>query len=345
MPTIFSSSPLVRAFCLAQSSLRTLPNSTGTPTMTGNKMFPFTRFVLTPGNEIIEDDSKTGTGSMTVGRAGRKGPGMIDLELPFRPSGAAGTAPDIDAILAGCFGATATLVSSTSATYNQSDAISPFALYLFDRSSSSATQFAAWGCVPSEFSLNIGGGGYFKLGLKIPCGYILDSNNFANEDTVAKAGYTSFPSEPSNPTIAGANINPFGGSITIGGTSTTEFRSAQLVSTTGKSLVGGGFADGYPDGAVQGRRRVTLRSLAFAKTDSAAAIALTNAALNKTAQDVVITLNGGGAGYIATITLKSVQFGNPVINDDGPNVTIQIPEAAAHASAVGNTNDLVIALT
>jgi hypothetical protein len=71
----FSSSALRRAFIMPQSSLRALPNSSGTPTLTTAVLMPDTKVTLTPFNELIEADYKTGTGSMLAGILGHKGPG------------------------------------------------------------------------------------------------------------------------------------------------------------------------------------------------------------------------------------------------------------------------------
>lgn len=341
----FGSSPLQRVFVMPQTALRTLPNATGTPTLTTAKLIPHRKVTLTPFNELITADYKTGTGSMLAGQLGRKGPATWSLDAPFRPSGTAGTAPDLDGLLSGAFGATATLVAATSATYNFTDTHVPFSVMVFDRSVSTATQMWALGCIPTDITLNIGGGGYFAIQANGKCVYVMTNDNFANEDVIPKAGWTTAPTEPTAPTIAGNNILPFSGTLTIGGTSTAEFRSASLSIATGKDLRADGYLDPYPDAIVQGRRMISLKSLKCANSDSAALIALKNAAFNKTALDVVIALTGSGAGYTVTTTLKQVQFGNAVINENGAAFDVDFGDSPAHASAVGVTNDLIIALT
>lgn len=340
----FSSSPLVRLFAMPQTSLLALPNSTGTPTMTTAKLLPHTKADFTPFNELIEADFMTGTGSELAGILGRKGPGTVAIEVAMRPSGAAGTAPDADGVLASIFGATATLVASTSATYNLTDTIYPVAFFLFNRVATTNTQIWAFGCVPTDATLNIGGAGYLKLTANYKCVYVMYSDNFANEDTVAKAGYTAVPTEPSSPTVAGSIITPFAGTITIGGSSCPEFRSASLSIATGKDLRADGYLNAYPDAAVQGRRKVVLKSLKFADSDGAVLATVKNAAMNKTALDVVIA-QGVTAGSIMTSTVKAVQFGNATITQNGAAIDVNFADSTAHASAIGSTNDLIISCT
>lgn len=321
-----------------------LPNATGAPTMTTAVLMPDTKVTLTPFNELIEADYKTGTGSMLAGILGRKGPGSWSIEAPLRPSGVAGTAPQLDALLAGAFGATATLVASTSATYNLLDTFSPFAIFLFNLLATTNSQQWAFGCVPSSLTINIGGTGYLKVTASGKCVYVMFSDNFSNEDTIAKAGYTAVPTVPASPTLTGNIVTPFGGTTSFGGSAMAEFRSASVSASTGKDLRADGFATAYPDAIVQGRRKVSLNSLKCADSDGAVLTTIKNAAFNKTALNITIT-QGTTAGYITTHTFKQVQFGNAVINENGSAFDVDFGDSPAHASALANTDEYVLAFT
>ena len=329
---------------MPQTSLRALPNASGTPTLTTAVLMPDTKVTLTPFNELIEADYKTGTGSMLAGIQGRKGPGSWSAEAPVRPSGVAGTAPQMDALLAGLFGATATIVASTSATYNLVDTFSPFAIFLFNLLATTNSQQWAFGCVPSSATINIGGAGYLKITANGKCVYVMFSDNFANEDVTAKAGYTAVPTVPASPTLTGNIVTPFTGTTSFGGSAMVEFRSASVSIMCAKDLRADGFTDPYPDAIVQGRRKVSLTSLKCADSDGAVLTTVKNAAFNKTTMNVTI-VQGATAGSITTHTFKNVQFGNAVINESGSAFDVDFGDSPMHATALANTDEYVLAFT
>lgn len=338
----YSSSPLERFFIGPQTTFRTIPNSTGTWTQTGVKLIPHNKVSFTPGNENVPNVSKTGTTGQMAGHLGRKGPGGMTVEFPLRPSGAAGTPPDSDVILAGAFGAIGTVVASTSVTYNWTDALYFFLSAVFNRTANTCTNRWAWGSVVTELSLNLGQG---DLIASVTCknGYVMLSDNFANEDTVAKAGLTAALTEPSSPSIVGANVLSYTGSASFGGSAVAEFQSANIVITTGRDM-SSAFQDQYPLAPVLGRHRIALRSLRFLDSDGGALTVVKNAAQSKSPLDVVITV-GTTAGYITTHTLKQVQFGNATFTENGAEVDVEFGDSEANVSGIGLLDDYKIAFT
>jgi hypothetical protein len=176
------------------------------------------------------------------------------------------------------------------------------------------------------------------------CVYVMMSDNFANEDAIAKAGYTAVPTVPVSPTLTGNIVTPFSGTTSFGGSAVAEFRSASVSITTAKDLRADGFTDGYPDAIVQGRRKISLTSLKCADSDGAALSTVKAAAFNKTVMNLTI-VQGATAGYIATHTFKNVQFGNAVINETGNAFDVDFGDSPAHASALANTDEYVLAFT
>lgn len=340
----FSGSPLQRFYALTHSSVGTVPNSTGTFTATGMKFIPHIKATLRRLTALIAAEYKTGTASMLSGIAG-KNSATFDCEIDLMPSGAAGTAPNCAPILANIFGAAGTVVSSTSVTYNLTDGSAlPLILALWNESGSGNTSQFLYGGVTQSWSANIGGAGSVRLSFQGMGFYCLDSDNETNEDTVGLGGLTSTPAEPSSPALSGNMIPSFAQTITIGGSSTVEFRSATLKGSTGRELRTDGIGY-YPDASIsQGRRSVSLSSLKFQDSDGTALTAVKNAAKSKTATDVVIT-QGNVAGYIMTWTIKGVQFGNYTFSESGANVEISFDDSPAHASAVANLNEVKLALT
>jgi hypothetical protein len=343
----YSSAPLRSVVVVPQASLRTIPNTSGAASFTNAALIPHddVKISPTPGVVLEEAQYKTGDGSMLTGIQGMKGPWAVSLTAPVRMSGAAGTVPGMDTILAAIFGKASTVVASTSVTYGLADAVLPFCLYLFDRVGTTLTQQVAWGIVPRTATLNIGGRGFFKVVMAGDACYNLISDNFANEDTIGKAGLTAFPAFPSV-SLAGNVIDAYGNgsSITFGGTGAIDFRSGQLEIQTGKILRADGFQDLYPDIAIPGRRKVSVKSLTFANSDAAVLTTVKNASISKAALDVVIVLNNV-AGYIATITIKQVQFGGAEITESGENVNCVFGDSPAHETALAALNDITIVLT
>jgi hypothetical protein len=342
--SVNSSSPLRRLWFQPQTTFNVIPNSSGTWTNTGAKFIPFTKADIRRVIAMIAADYKTGTGSMLSGIPGRAS-ASGSFSLPFMPSGAAGTVPQSDALLANIFGQAATVVASTSVTYNQADGpVSGLIAALFNESNAGSSMQFAYGGAVGSFTLNIGGGGDLGIDADIQFVYDLESDNFANEDTAGKAGLTTYPAEPGSPTLTGNIIPSFlsTGQISIGGNSLVEFVSAQINGNTGRVLRYDGGK--YATAIVQGRRGISLRSLKMADTNSANLTTLKNLAASKSAVDVVI-VQGGTAGYTVTHTLKSVQFGDSSFSENGAALDVDFGDSMAHASALANVNDYVLALT
>ena len=340
---VFSGSPLYRVYAQPQATYGTVPNSTGTWTNTGAKLIPHARLDLKALEDLIEANWKTGTAAMLTGTKGQAG-ASFSLEAPLMPSGAAGTAPNLDPVLKAIFGTAATVVSSTSVTYNMlSGASVPLILAKFNEAggSTNTSQFGHGFC-PQNFTFNIGGGGYIVLTCDGPGMAVLDSDYFSSEDASGAAGLTSFPSEPGTPTLTGNQLHAYTDTATFGGSSAVEFISAQISGNTGRSLVRG--SGRYAVGIAQGRRSVALNSLKFLDSDGSTLQTIKQAAKSKSALDVVIT-QGATAGYIVTHTLKSVQFGNASFSENGAQVEVNFDNSPAHASSLTGENDYKIALT
>lgn len=342
---ILSGAPLRRLYAQLNPTFGTVVNTSGTWADTTSKLVPHNSINIKRIIDLIEAEYKTGTGSMLTGTPGRVS-ASFSGEVPLMPSGAAGTAPNCNPILANIFNGTATLVSSTSATYNFVDGVSnPLTLAHFNEASSSHQQQFLHSGIIETFTINLGGGGYVTLsfdGKGLAC---LEKDYFSSEETTAKGGLTTFPAEPSSPALAGNQLGAFTASVTFGGTATAEFVSAQLKGNTGRSIRFDGVGR-YATGVVQGRRGVALGSLKFADSDGAGLAAVKNAAATKTAMDVII-VQGSTAGYIMTHTLKSVQFGGDgfSISENGAGVDVDFGDGKAHASSLSGVNDYVLALT
>jgi hypothetical protein len=340
----FSGAPLYRVYAQLQSALGTVVATANVWNSATAKLIPHHKATLRRIVDLIAADYKTGSGSSLAGTQGRKS-GSFSLEIPLMPSGAAGTVPNADPVLVNVFNLAAVVSAGVSATYGFADGTgNPLTLALFNEAGGSSTQQFGYGGVAQNFSINLGGSGAVILTVDGRMFYVLESDNWANEDTTGKGGLTSSPTtEPSSPAVVGNQIGAFTASVTFGGTATVEFVSAQISGVTGRDLRMDGVGN-YPTGIVQGRRAISLRSLKFADSNGAGLAAVKNAAASKTPMDVVIT-QGAVAGYIMTHTLKQVQFADATYSESGSGVDVDFGDAPAHASAIANLNEYTLVFT
>lgn len=338
-----------RVFVGPQSALGTVPNSTGTWTTTNVKLL---RSVangckLKANAPLTPVPWKTGTRSTQNGILGRKGGSFSLSNLPVIPSGSAGTAPDADLLFQGLFGAAPTVVAATSVTYAFADAtFKPFILARFMHSLTGLTQQFAYGCTPEEASFTLNGN-VFEMGMSGGAFWVLDSDNFGNEDSTGLGGLSVQPAELSSPTVTGSIINGFQGIATFD-SNAMDATSAPLISAgvrirTGNQLYTDNFGNTYPSSQGGGERAVSV-SCTFQDTDHASLINLKTKAKAKTAINITLQV-GTTAGSIVTFTLKNVQLNVQDFSDDNARVTTSFGESQAHASALANIDDVTIAFT
>jgi len=119
----YSFSRLERAYLQAQPTFGTIPNTTGTATLTGSNACRFMKMELQNEVALLERPDKTGTRSQEGMVSGRK-IGRWSIEMSVAANGTPGTLPDCDPILQAIFGQTAA-VGSGSATISSSTDATP----------------------------------------------------------------------------------------------------------------------------------------------------------------------------------------------------------------------------
>jgi len=340
----FSGAPLRRLYAQLQTTFGTVVATSNVWAPATAKLVPHNSINIERKIELIRAQYKTGTGSMLNGTGGRRS-GTFQGEVPMMPSGAAGSAPNADPILANIFNGTATLVASTSATYNRVDGSSnPLTLAIFDESGSGNSQFM-YGGIIETYTINLGGSGVVNLGFDGKCFWVLEPDYWASEDVTGKGGLTTSPTttEPVSPALAGNQLGAFTASVTFGGTAVAEFVSAQIKGSTGRTIR----ADGvglYGTGIVQGRAEVMLSSLKIGNSSSAVIATIKNAIASKAAMNIVV-VQGAVAGYIVTHNLNQVQFDGAKLTENGSSLDLDFSDAPSAATALANTNEYVLALT
>lgn len=343
MPTTVNSPRLLRVFTQIQTAYTSFNNAGGTWSNTGAQMIRVDQggFQATRNAPYSRFPVVTGSRSEVAGVRGRKSCSVELSGLPLIPSGTGGVVPDTDHILQSAFGAAA-----TAGVYSLADTTYPILSLFAFYHGVSMTNRAIWGGTVSRIRFNFNGP-FMTMDVSIQAGYMIDSTGFAAEDTQAKAGLSAFPTAPTNPTVTGTPIAGFGNGYTITlHSQTVELKTRVLSVTfeTGNQLVADVYGSAYPVQIVGGARRVTMQ-LDTIDDDSAALSALkTDCDTDNTTISGSIVA-GSGAGKVFTFALGAIQPNAFSIRDEDPYVMVSIPESAAHASAVGSSNDFSLTVS
>lgn len=346
----YSSNRLQTAYAQLQGvgNLRAINQSAGTWNNANTKKLRYTTFRATPENPVVDVNYKTGNSSQPIGIRGRSR-ATWSLELPIIPSGTAGTAPDQDPLFQHIFGQAATVVASTSVTYNLADAVNPLAIFTYDKSglSPATHQYVVGGCAQTaRFTLNAA---FLMMSLDGMAVYAPDSATFSSyigPDAVVKGGLTTYPAEPTGLSNIGSPITGFGGTVTIDGNSMGDLHGSAVIElSSGIEFAEDGILDAYPFASIRGLRRVTFASFQFLNDDTTALTNLKQKSYNKLPVNVSIALNAAGAGNIVTFNLNNVQLGQFGFADNGTFVDVVMGGNSAHASSTSVTDDFTIAFT
>lgn len=322
------------------ANLRTINNASGVWSNTGSKFIrvPLQGVEITAADPITPVPWLTGTRSMQPGIRGRKAGSCTLRNVPIIPSGSTSTVPDTDHIWQTIFGGPA-----TSNTYSFNDAgFLPLTILDFFHAQTTLPSRLTWGsvCSGAEIRLN---GDVLTGDFTFPAGYGIDSNTFGGLDTVGAAGLTAWPIEPSSPTYLGSIIPGFGATVVIDSLNfETKIRSLNIRISTGVQLIGDFIADAYPAQIVGGMRQIGI-SFGVIQDDSAAVTDLMTKAkaLSAPTVNAVITV-GTVTGSKVIFNVTGLQLVSPTQADESAFVMLNFPEAMAHGSAVGTTDDLTM---
>ncbi len=336
-----------RVFAQLQTGgFRTVNNTAGTWTNTAAKLVrvPENAVKMTPVMPKTEIPWLTGTRSRQPGILGRMGASWSLSNVPLIPSGAAGTAPDIDPILQNIFGQAPTIVASTSATYNFLDTgYLPLTILDFPHNIATLTNRMIWGAFVTDFTITFNGN-VLEISFNGTGGYLLDSDYFSSEPTVPKAGLTTYPLEVSSPATAGNIIPGFNATVTVDSqVLATKLRTMTIQGTTGFRVIGDVIADAYGITAVGGTR-IMSTTMGFLDDDTAALQDLKQKAKANTNIAFSVAV-GNTAGSIVTFTGQNLQLVPQDMVDQSDIVMSNFPQSTFHASAIGNTDDLAISFT
>jgi len=283
-----------------------------------------------------------------VGIRGRKNATFSIRGVPIIPSGVAGTIPDLDILFQCAFGQAATVVASTSVTYSLlGTGYLPFSLLGWPHGVTSLTAQALWGCIITRIVFNFNGL-FLTMDVDGMAGNMIDSTGFAAFDTLGKGGLTTYPAEPSSPTVNGQPIAGFGSGYTTtldSGSIELKVRTRSITWETGLELVQDVEGSPYPIAVVGGPRRFSL-ALSALNDDTSALNAIKTACDTDNVSPInLVSVSGTAAGSIMTFNLNNIQPNAFNLRDNGNMVDFELPASYAHASAVGLENDATISFT
>jgi hypothetical protein len=337
----FTSPFAERVIIAPQTTFNVVPNAAGVWTNTGAKMLRAgsgCRIKADP--TLIANPVKTGTRSPQPGVAGRRSNNTWTLPaIPIIPSGTPGTPPDTDLLWQSIFGQ-----APTGSAYTLLDgSVITFLLARFQHLQATLSQQFAIGAITTDYSIDINGD-IFTVSANGQCYWVLDSENFANEDTAGKAGLTAFPLEPSSPTVLGTLQQGFIGTATFDGNGVDSVSfpllRASIKGTTGNDYTHDAFGTSYGALPTGGRRRVTT-SFTFQDSDSAAIANIKVKAKAKTPLNITYQV-GTTAGSITSIPIKGVQLAVHDYSDEAARVVTAFADSAASASSVSATDEIGI---
>ena len=329
---------------LQTGGFRTVNNTSGTWTNALAKLVrvPENAVQMKPEMPKTEIPWLTGTRSRQPGILGRMGASWSLSNVPLIPSGAAGTAPDIDPILQNIFGQAPVIVGATSATYNFLDTgYLPLTLLDFPHGTATLTNRLIWGAFVTDFTITMNGN-VLECSFNGVGGYLLDSDYYSLEGTVQKAGLTvAYPAEPGSPATAGNIIPGFGATVTVDSqVLETKVLSMTIHGSTGFRVIGNVMADAFGIAAVGGLR-VMSTTIGFLDDDSTQLVDLKKQAKANANVAFAVTV-GTVAGSKVVFTGSNLQLVPQNFNDQSDVVGADFPQSAFHASAVGVTDDLII---
>lgn len=281
----------------------------------------------------IQSRVKTGSLGRAVGRRGRR---LADFSLtvPFKGSGTAGTAGDIDQILQAIFGAAPVISAGVSVTYNIAEVNAGLTIGKFrDPSGANMWDEVLVGGLVDSWEIAFGEEAEAELTVSGPAVDVIDKPNFASLSTLEKRGLASFPSEPVAPTFLGLSALAFVGSISINGVTTFSIATGRIYGTMARTIRYA-FGNYYVTVPIANIRTIGF-DFSLYEEDTAAQAALRQLGRTRGAFDAIIAL-GDVAGNINTFTIKNMTASAPNADDAGQESILPFSATAAVSSAVLN---------
>jgi hypothetical protein len=330
-----------RLYAILESTYGVTPNASGTSSLGGSNHFAHISCTLDPVVDKLQSTWKTGSRGRTLARKGRVR-GTFNLSIPLMGSGVAGTPPDADPLFQAAFGATV-VTANTSVLYKLNDTVSKsFTLARFRQANFTPVQQLAVSCLVRRVTWNLGQN-LADLQIEGVCMWVLDNEQFSTADSTAKAGLTTFPTEPATPTINGVQSQGFLGNLSIDGNVMDMIQTMTVTAEFGWDHVINTFGSLYPTGAI-GRDRMITASVRYFDNSEAALQNLRAKALSLAPMQVIAQI-GNTAGNTHTLTLKNGQFGYPGLSESDDRFAGAVNDISFAESTPGAADEIQYAIT
>ncbi len=265
-------------------------------------------------NPLLNPPEKVISSGQTIGVSGRKS-ATWNLSCLIRPSGTAGTPPDLQLLIESVLGAAATVSAGVSVTFPTGPSNLSMNLWRY-RDPSGMTQQVAIGAIGNSMSLNCQDD-FIEAQFGGLARWILDTDNLASTATAGKGGLSSIPARPSAPVSSGEPLTSFVGSHVMD-TVTYDVRSLRINVDAKRSIDNSVLFKG----AFGGDPAADLKQLTFEcvipDSDAAELKALKAKCAAGTTWPMALTC-GGTAGSIMTANLARIR--TDAINFDDTAVT------------------------
>lgn len=246
-------------------------------------------------------------------------------------SGTAGAADDADVFFENLFGKK-TVNAGVSIVYECDDVEGSLTIGNFDKPTGNDQEIVI-GAIVEQASFNFGAA-IPTVSMSGSGMWAIRKSQFSSLDTAGKGGYSSFPSEPSAPTILGTPPRGRTGSIVIDGVTYAIFQEGAINFSPGVTLGPPQFGSIYPSAPRRTRRAVTVD---FSLEDDGGSDinALMVKVLNGTPIDATFTI-GTVAGNIHAFLVKNLVLPQPAFDRSGSARILRwtgVPAAATSATS------------
>jgi len=250
--------------------------------------------------------------------------------------------PDTDHFWQSVFGG-----ADAAGVYSFADTTFPIiSLFAYYHGVTGATNRAVWGCVVTRVTVHFNTT-FLTMDIDLMGGYAIDSIGWSAFDTQAQAGLSTFPTEPSAPTVNGYPIAGFGNGYTLTLHSNTfELKTRVLSMTieTGNELVQDVYGSAYPIAPVGNARRVSFALSTIDDQSSALNDLKTQSDTDMNGSDTITAsiVAGNTTGNKFTWALSGIEPNAFNMRDEGAIVMVELPTSYAHASAIGASDDMTM---
>jgi hypothetical protein len=308
------------------------------PTLAGGDAFAAIECSPAPDRQTVQPPDKNGSFSNLVGTQDVE-TANVTIRASLRPSGTAGTAPDLGPLMKASLGAE-TVTAGTRVRYSCSNATPSVVVAVYDHPTT-MDQELAFGVVPTEMRIDLDGQ-YPLVTWNCVAKKVLRKDSFAATATEGRGGLSSFPAEPSSPTYSGAPPRRGDGSVLIDGRTFCDIRQLSFVLRTGRDADAPGYCGGGLIAGIVARKRLAaIDRLIMVDDDSADMQAIKAAAESATPVTVLINL-GTVAGRKCIIRMRNCVLPQPSYDRSGDKRLVIFSNITAAASGTTLNDELEI---